>query len=114
MEEEKKLLLSCQTCNKTKCQFITCNANISHPEVCTRRNSIVQTSPSSPISLIHTKPMETKTPPNEPTTSISSYKTRYTTEEETISEQVSTSKTALRMGKCNRIVPHAVDLKRKN
>lgn len=47
-----------------------------------------------------TTSMETKTSQNEPLTLNSNYITRYTTEQEKVSNQVSASETERRIGKC--------------
>ena len=98
-EDDIRSFLWCQTCNKTKCEYISCKQEIQNSVFC-KREHVFTVETSSPISVMVTTSMETKRSQNEPMTLNSNYVTRYTTEREKVSSQVSARETGRRIGKC--------------
>ena len=100
-QDEQLSFQECQMCNQTNCTFISCKRNIQnykYTKFCIRQH-VTTIQPSSQSSMMVKTSMETNTSQNEPVTSSSYYVTRYTTEQEKVSEIVSASQTALRIGK---------------
>lgn len=104
-EKEKQSFIKCQTCNQTKCEYRKCYETINNTVFCARQN-VITAETSSPSSVMVTTFVETKTSPNKPITSNSTYITRYTTDttdttdHKIVSQDVSAGETGLGIGKC--------------
>lgn len=92
-EEEKLTFLRCQTCNITKCKYISCNEEIDNYVFCARQH-VISFQTSSSRSSMETTSMETKTSQNQQTTTRKSHSTRKTAEQEKDSKKESADKTA--------------------
>lgn len=91
-EEEKLTFLRCQTCNITKCKYISCNEEIDNYVFCARQHVISFQTSSSRISM-DTTSVETETSQNQQTTTRKSHSTRKSAEHEKDSKKESADKT---------------------